>query len=130
LPTEAEWEYASRGGKLSKKHKYSGSDSINDVAWYKGNTGDFKHSEVGKLNSNELGIFDMSGNVWEWCDDWYSATYYSSSPSVNPKGPNGSRIKSKRGGSWKEPPLDNSFRSFMTLYTKADFVGFRIVRNQ
>ncbi|MBQ1932232.1 MAG: SUMF1/EgtB/PvdO family nonheme iron enzyme [Muribaculaceae bacterium] len=86
LPTEAEWEYAARGGNKSKGYKYSGSNTIDDVAWYTGNSSDKTH-EVGTKAPNELGIYDMSGNVWEWCSDWFSISYYSSSPTTNPTGP-------------------------------------------
>ena len=86
LPTEAEWEYAARGGNKSRHFTYSGSDNADDVAWYKGNS-DEQLQEVKKKKPNELGIYDMSGNAMEWCQDWYGETYYSSSPSVDPKGP-------------------------------------------
>lgn len=86
LPTEAEWEYAARGGNKSNGYKYSGSNSIGKVAWHNGNSGYGTH-KVGIKAPNELGIYDMSGNVYEWCSDWYSSSYYSSSPSTNPTGP-------------------------------------------
>ena len=98
LPTEAQWEYAARGGKNSKGYKYSGSDYINDVAWYDGNSGEKTH-EVGMKNKNELGIFDMSGNVWEWCHDWKGD--YSISSKSNPKGSSYSSYRVLRGGSWR-----------------------------
>jgi len=70
LPTEAEWEYAARGGNLSRGYKYAGSNNVDDVAWYNGNSNDLTH-EVGQKKENELGLYDMSGNVWKWCKDWY-----------------------------------------------------------
>ena len=70
LPTEAEWEYASRGGSMSRGYKYAGGNDLGSVAWYDGNS-DNKTHEVGKKQPNELGLYDMSGNVWEWCQDWY-----------------------------------------------------------
>ena len=99
LPTEAEWEYAARGGGSSLVYKYSGSNNIGSVAWYRGNSGYGTHP-VGSKSPNELGIYDMSGNVWEWCQDWYSSTYYSNSPSKNPHGPTRGSDRVCRGGSW------------------------------
>jgi len=96
LPTEAEWEYAARGGKYSNGYKYSGSDNQDEVAWYGGNSGGKSH-EVGTKKPNELGIYDMSGNVWEWCSDFYGS--YSSSSQTNPYSNNGSN-QVIRGGGW------------------------------
>ena len=97
LPTEAEWEYAARGGSKSQGYKYSGSNNIGDVAWYDGNSGRTTH-DVATKQPNELGIFDMSGNVYEWCQDWYGS--YSSSPSSNPTGSASSSNRVRRGGGW------------------------------
>ena len=97
LPTEAEWEYAARGGKKSRGYQYSGSYNISDVAWCGGNSGSKTHS-VGTKQANELGIYDMSGNVYEWCQDWKSS-YYSSSQ-TNPTGATSGSGRVRRGGCW------------------------------
>lgn len=98
LPTEAEWEYAARGGEKSKGYKYSGSNNVNDVAWYSKTTNDSGTQQVGIKKPNELGIYDMSGNVWEWCYDFHA--YYPSDPQLNPTGPKSGDHRIIRGGSW------------------------------
>jgi formylglycine-generating enzyme required for sulfatase activity len=100
LPTEAEWEYAARGGNLSRVfNKYAGSNSLGAVAWHFGNSGNKTHP-VGLKQANELGIHDMSGNVWEWCSDYYNENYYRKSPQKNPKGPSNGSEFIIRGGSF------------------------------
>ena len=101
LPTEAEWEYAARGGNKSQGYKYSGSNTIGDVAWYDDNSNSRTHN-VKTKSPNELGIYDMSGNVWEWCHDWYNSNYYSNSPQTNPTGPSTGSYRVNRGGSWDD----------------------------
>ena len=99
LPTEAEWEYAARGGSKSQGYKYSGSNTVDDVAWYPSNSSSKTHPVATKA-PNELGIYDMIGNVLEWCSDWYSSSYYSSSSQYNPTGPASGSRRVYRGGSW------------------------------
>ena len=100
LPTEAEWEYAARGGKYSKDYvyKYSGSNNADEVAWYYDNSGDETHP-VKTKKANKLGLYDMSGNVWECCNDWYNKNYYRNSPQTNPTGPSEGEDRVARGGS-------------------------------
>jgi formylglycine-generating enzyme required for sulfatase activity len=97
LPTEAEWEYAARGGNLSRDYKYSGSHNLYEVAWFADNSGSRTHP-VGTKKANELGIHDMSGNVWEWCLDWYGS--YSASAQQDPMGAGSGFYRVNRGGSW------------------------------
>ena len=99
LPTEAQWEFAARGGNRSQGYKYSGSDTIDDVAWYYDNSKSQMHP-VKRKKANELGIYDMSGNVLEWCQDWYKKDYYQKNPSTNPQGPSSGSSRVLRGGSW------------------------------
>lgn len=104
LPTEAEWEYAAKGGNKSQGYKYSGSNTVDDVAWYSRNSTNSTHS-VGTKKANELGLYDMSGNVWEWCIDWHDSEYYNNSTNMNPQSPSiGSLPRVIRGGSWCEDP--------------------------
>ena len=102
LPTAAEWEYAARGGNKSKGYKYSGSNDIDRVAWYYDNTSSTR--AVATKSPNELGLYDMSGNVWEWCSDSYGD--YSSGPQTNPEGSSPSGFVVNRGGSWYDYARD------------------------
>jgi len=102
LPTEAEWEYAARGG---ERFKYSGSNNLDRVSWYGDNSGRRTH-EVGQKRANGYGLYDMSGNVWEWCSDKYGSDYYGKSPGRNPTGPPKGAWRVVRGGSCYYPPGD------------------------
>ena len=130
LPTEAEWEYAARGGNQSKGYKYSGSNTIGDVAWYSANSGSKTHP-VGTKGANELGIYDMSGNVWEWCSDWYDENYYKNSAAQNPKGAQSGSLRVLRSGSWNYS--DSGCRSSNRLWGEPDYryytFGFRLARD-
>lgn len=125
LPTEAEWEFACRGGNNSLGYKYSGSDNIDNVAWYDGNSGDKTHP-VATKSANELGIYDMSGNVWEWCCDWYGD--YTSGALTNPKGPESGSLRVYRGGSWSSYARNcrSSFRHFNFPSHRYSYLGLRL----
>jgi len=129
LPTEAEWEYAARGGNKSKEYKYSGSNRVADVAWYNSNS-ERASQEVGKKAPNELGIYDMSGNVWEWCSDLYGA--YSILPQTNPYNSTDSSKRVIRGGSWYDNATSARVanRSYGSSYYSGEgyVLGFRIAR--
>ncbi|WP_251623673.1 SUMF1/EgtB/PvdO family nonheme iron enzyme [Odoribacter lunatus] len=126
LPTEAQWEYAARGGNKSKGYKYSGSNTIGNVAWYYNNTGNYTYP-VGTKQSNELGIYDMSGNVWEWCNDWYDS--YSSDAQTDPTGPETGSSRVLRGGSWSSYAggCRVSYRSSYYPSYCNYYYGFRVV---
>ena len=125
LPTEAEWEYAARGGNKSKGHKYAGSNTLGDVAWYYGNSSSKTHP-VKQKQANELGLYDMSGNVWEWCQDWYGS--YSSSAQTNPTGSTSGSYRVLRGGSWISDARDCrvSSRGNTTPTNTYNFLGLRL----
>jgi formylglycine-generating enzyme required for sulfatase activity len=127
LPTEAEWEYAARGGShWTNYYIYSGSNNVGDVAWYQGNS--FKHTyEVGTKSANQLGIHDMSGNVWEWVYDWYGT--YTSTSQTNPTGQTFGSYRVFRGGCWYDYGSNCrvAYRSNYWPGYSYDNVGFRLV---
>ncbi len=129
LPTEAEWEFAARGGLLSKGFRYSGSNADTNVAWRVGNS-DSKTHPAGRKKPNELGIYDMTGNVFEWCADWYSPTWYQVSPIKNPAGPEEGVFRIIRGGSWfyDRAGLLTTDREKANPSFRYGYVGFRLVR--
>ena len=126
LPTEAEWEYAARGGKKSKRYKYSGSNNIVEVAWRFGNSGHKTHP-VKEKKANELGLYDMSGNVWEWCNDRYGE--YNSETQINPQGPEWGSGCVLRGGGWysRTGHCRVSYRRTIAPTLRFNYVGFRLV---
>ncbi len=130
LPTEAQWEFAARGGNRSKGYKYSGSNTLKNVAWYKSKSGNRMH-RVGNRRPNELGIYDMSGNAWEWCLDWYGKNYYVNSPEKNPENKIKSTFKVLRGGSCFSYAIDCRIenRDILNPDEKKPWFGFRVVSN-
>ena len=129
LPTEAEWEFAARGGKSEPDFLYSGGEDIERVAWYSGNNRPEGTKPVGLKEPNALGLYDMSGNLWEWCWNWYNV--YDEEPKVDPRGSLGGAVKVFRGGSWYGGASNCrvSARNFAFPSFIHHFVGLRLVRN-
>lgn len=127
LPTEAEWEYAAKGGINSRGYTYSGSNKIEEVAWFGANSKKNTHI-VGTRKPNEAGIYDMSGNVWEWCADWYDPSFYSSNDVENPINNRPSLYKVVKGGSWTNDKVNCRAisRSQLKPFYTYSYVGFRV----
>jgi formylglycine-generating enzyme required for sulfatase activity len=136
LPTEAEWEYAAGGGSLvspDKRNKWAGTNEekqLGDYAWYSPNYNGKTHP-VGQKKPNELGLYDMSGNVWEWCNDWYDGNYYSESPEKNPQGPQTGALRVLRGGGWygRAGICRVAYRDFDDPNGCYSDKGFRVTKN-
>ena len=128
MPTEAEWEYAARGGKFSRGYKYAGSDDIQEVAWYTAGAGAGLHPVALKA-ANELGLYDMSGNASEWCQDWY--VLYDSQPQTNPIGPESGQFNVHRGGGYLQTAsmCRVASRNSLSPYKGSEDLGLRIVMN-
>ena len=124
LPTEAEWEYACRSNDW---YQYSGGDDLDAVAWHKDNSGGTTHP-VGEKQVNAFGLYDMSGNVWEWCNDWYGDKYYTASPEENPTGPASGSRRVIRGGGWLNGPgfVRSANRFWYTPVRRGYDLGFRL----
>ncbi|GHS84921.1 hypothetical protein FACS1894201_03990 [Bacteroidia bacterium] len=127
LPTEAEWEYAAKGGQSTHNYTYSGSNTVDEVAWSSENSGGTTHT-IGTKTANELGIYDMTGNVWEWCSDWHGSTYPSGTS--NPTGATTGSDRVVRSGSWNNvaSSCTVSYRNYYSLASRYNFdLGFRVV---
>jgi formylglycine-generating enzyme required for sulfatase activity len=129
LPTEAEWEYAARGGARSLGHKFSGHSYLHDVAWYNYNSNG-SPQVVGTKEPNELGVHDMLGNVWEWVGDWYDRYYYKESALKNPSGPKYGGERVSRGCSFNsdEPICRMSLRNYHKPTSRTIYLGFRLAQ--
>ena len=134
LPTEAEWEFAARSG--GKDYKYTWGDgkpigNLRDDQWDNHDDGYEKTAPVGLFQQGDLGLFDMNGNVWEWCWDWFDLGYYGNSPVDNPRGPDSGSDKVMRGASWNGRPDDARCTYRLDIYKdfKADYVGIRLARS-
>ena len=128
LPTEAEWEYACRAGTETKYYTGNSVSELGSAGWYGSNSGHKIHP-IGQKEANNFGLYDMHGNVWEWCNDWYGKDYYSSSPSTNPTGPTSGFHRVMRGGSWRNTAegCRLAVRSRLYPVSQYNFLGFRVV---
>lgn len=132
LPTEAEWEYAAKGGNESQGYKFAGSDDLNQVGWHRGSPSSKTHS-VGQKKANEIGLFDMSGNVWEWCEDAWHDNYQGAPVDGSAWVSGGENLRNVcRGGSWDNLPIYCTVTSRLKngSYDRDNFVGFRLARDE
>jgi sulfatase modifying factor 1 len=131
LPTEAEWEYAAKGGSKKNKYKFAGFPSLNVSGWYSLNSDSHPHA-VATKKPNELGLYDMCGNVSEWCSDWFRADYYSISPSLNPTGPETGTLRVARGGCWyfTGTYCTVAYRYNVEPNIQSFLIGFRVVSDK
>jgi formylglycine-generating enzyme required for sulfatase activity len=129
LPTEAEWEYATRSGLQTAYGFGDSSHQLNQYAWY-GENAEGQPHPVGQLKANRWGLYDLHGNVWEWLQDWYGATYYQDSPHRNPQGPSSGSHRVVRGGSWSSGARNcqSASRGHWPPDFRSDYVGFRLLR--
>ena len=127
LPTEAEWEYAARGGNKSRGTLYGGSSAYSDVAWYEGNSNKRPHP-VGTKKANELGLYDMNGNVLEFCQDWWGN--YTESSQINPIGPNSGPTRVVRGGSYIAGAISVAGRGGVSANIRSRVLGLRLVLSE
>jgi formylglycine-generating enzyme required for sulfatase activity len=126
LPTEAEWEYACRAGSTTDSF-FGSQESLDQYAWFDGNSQGHTHP-VGEKNPNAWGLYDMYGNVWEWCGDWQADGYYNSSPVADPRGPTSGSSRVRRGGGWNFPDTfcRSAFRNGLVPGSRVSFLGFRV----
>lgn len=128
LPTEAEWEFIAKEGQMNYPYLYAGSNDITSIGWTSRNSEEVAH-KVGSSTPNNLGVYDLTGNVWEWCWDWYSPTYFQKKENDNPLGPSTGTTRVLKGGAWSSDDTTISSRYFQNPDTKSFDIGFRIVRS-
>ena len=130
LPTEAEWEYACRAGTTTRFYTGDSESDLDRAAWFKSNSGDNKTHAVGGKQANAFGLYDMHGNIWEWCKDWFDSNYYRNSPSQDPPGGESGEYRIKRGGGWRGSSTysRSAARDYGVPGDGYNYVGFRVVR--
>jgi formylglycine-generating enzyme required for sulfatase activity len=129
LPTEAQWEYACRAGSATRYCFGDDESQLGKYAWYEANSENATHP-VGQKKPNTWGLYDMHGNVWEWCADWYGGGYYANSPTNDPTGPTGGSYHVNRGGGWYDPTgsCQSAIRSWDSSGHRSSFLGFRVAQ--